>query len=99
MNGQSLKKLNETLRDKWLHITEECFQQKYNGNHAVNAHLRWHELCDSLEIERMNATEDEFLHHGEILEESVVVNNPAIEGSWIQMPKETATKILAIGIP
>ncbi|NBT57265.1 hypothetical protein EBT16_00615 [bacterium] len=95
MNRQALQKLGKILWAKWEKIKDED-----GCPIPANAHLKWNELCDSLEIERMRELdEDEFELHGAILEESVVVNDPALYGAWVQIPKETALKILAIGMP
>lgn len=98
MNADSLKKLNMILWKKWNSIMDEHFMRP--GKHVVKAHFRWREVCDSLEIERTQEMgECEFDPRGEILEDSVVVNDPALYGAWVQIPKETALKILAIGMP
>ena len=96
------KKLNNILFQKWLRITDE-FQPKTladNGRHIIEAHVRWGEICRSLGIERLKQMgEEEFDPNGQALEESVVLMDPALYGAWLDIPNETAEKILVMGMP
>jgi hypothetical protein len=103
MNRDILKKLNGIIRKRWCETTEKWSREAPladNGRHIIKAHVRWREICDSLGIERLKQMgEDEFHQGGEILEESIVLMDPALYGAWLDIPNETAEKILVMGMP
>jgi hypothetical protein len=96
------KKLNNILFQRWFRITDELRPKTLadNGRQIIEAHVRWGEICRSLGIERLKQMgEYEFDHGGETLEESIVIMDPALYGAWLQIPNETAEKILVMGMP
>jgi len=100
MNRESLKRLNRILFRKWVSTNDEFVTLADNGRQIIKAHVKWHQTCDSLGIERLKRMgEDEFDPDGQILEESIVLLDPAFYGTWLEMPKETAEKILVMGMP
>jgi len=95
MNRESLRKLQKTVSDKWDSLYPA------SGPLADNKSIvRWEQYCDGLGIGRIKKKDGlEFDHWGEILEEYVVITDPVLYGDWLEIPKETAEKILALGMP
>jgi hypothetical protein len=99
MNRESLPKLKKTVWDKWesLSASEPLAD---NGRDLVKSIVRWEQYCDGLGIGRLKKKDGlEFEYRGEILEESVVITDPVLYGDWLEIPKETALTILALGMP
>lgn len=93
----NLIKLKKALQKAWDKTREE-FPSADNRKHIIKAHVKWHETCASIGMERLKKMgEDRFDPKGEMLENSVVVMDPALYGAWLQISKETAEKILALG--
>ena len=100
MNRESLKRLNRILFRKWASTNGEFVTLADNGRQIIKAHVKWHQTCESLGIERLKQMgEEEFDPNGETLEESIVIMDPALYGAWLQIPNETAEKILVMGLP
>ena len=102
VNQENLKKLNKILFEKWNRIQDELQPKTLadNGRQVIQAHVKWHQVCDSLGIEGLRRMgDDEFHPGGELLKESVVLSNPAFYGTWLQIPNDTAEKILVMGLP
>jgi hypothetical protein len=100
VNRETLKRLNRILFLRWVETTDEFGTLADNGRHIIKAHVKWHQICESLGIERLKRMgEDEFDPDGQMLEESIVLMDPAFYGTWLQIPNETAEKILVIGMP
>lgn len=101
VNQENLKKLNKILFQKWNQIQDELQPKTLadNGRQVIEAHVKWRQVCDSLGIEGLRRMGDEFHPGGELLEESVVLGNPAFYGTWLQIPNDTAEKILVMGMP
>lgn len=101
MNRESLPKLKKTVWDKW----ESLFLSASgpladNGRNLIKSIVRWEQYCDGLGIGRLKRKDGfEFDHWGEILEEYVVITDPVLYGDWLEIPKETALRILALGMP
>jgi hypothetical protein len=99
VNQQSLRKLNELLRERFW---EEADQSQIvdDTEHDLMMHHWWADKCESLGIRRCERSrkkpESVF---GQVFEESVVVNDPEPSGHWLEMSRETALKLLAIGLP
>jgi hypothetical protein len=95
MNRESLRKLKKTVCDKWdsLYPASGPLEDK-------KSIVRWEQYCDGLGIGRLKKKDGlEFEYRGEILEESVVITDPVLYGDWLEIPKETALTILALGMP
>jgi hypothetical protein len=100
VNRETLKRLNRILFLRWVETTDEFGTLADNGRQIIKAHVKWHETCHSLGIELLKRMgEDEFDPDGQILEESIVLMDPSFYGMWLEMPKETAEKLLILGMP
>ena len=88
MDPQTLKKLS--------HILEQKFWEVAGATVSAPARDRWREKCESLGIRRYTGI---FEDDHQIFEEFVVVIDPYPGGNWLEMTKETAEKILSIGMP
>lgn len=97
-----LKRLQFAVQDKFFKvITEETLvtnTYEVNAETRKKARERWRAFCDSMGFVRLSE-ENDFDPHGQIFEESVAVRDPATGGGWLDMSKETALKILAMGMP
>lgn len=113
MKRQALRKLWRILYDRWESVNKEYQTTVWlavNGNQVVSSHvsgrvviashIRWREICDSVGIKRREGVgERQFDHDGEVLDDTVVITDPALLNTWLEMPLDTAMKILAVGFP
>ena len=100
MNRESLEGLREVLTERWVGMYRESVQE-LQGIHAFQqlgrTASRWRGLCRSLDIRALDESYD---YEGSlILEELVIVTDPNPAGMWLEMTRETALKILALGLP
>ena len=99
-----LKRLQFAVQDKFFKvITEEGLlvgvsTYEVNAETRKKARERWRAFCDSMGFVRLS-DENDFDPHGQIFEESIAIRDPAPNGGWLDMSKETALKILAMGMP
>lgn len=99
MNQQSLRKLNEILQERFWDEADQS-QIVDDAEHDKMMHHWWAEKCHPLGIRKRDRNQEEPENTlGQIFEESVVVNDPEPSGHWLEMSRETALKILAIGLP
>lgn len=92
MNQQSLKKLSRILHERYWEVVDGT------GRDYDLARSLWLEKCESMGIEPHQASIEE-QDYGQVFEESVVVIDPNPRGTWLEMNRETALKVLAIGLP
>jgi len=97
MDHRNLGKLARLLEEKYWELIEG------NTFRSRTARNRWSRKCKSLGIRKSDCTMEEpetiDQPHGQVFEEFVVVLDPCPDGRWLEMTRETAERILAIGIP
>jgi hypothetical protein len=89
MNQKGLSRLRQLLEDKYWEVAEQT-------SFEDTSRSLWLEKCELLGIKKADEKVD---FPGQIFEETVLVIDPCPSGTWLEMTKETAEKILAIGFP
>lgn len=97
MTHQGVRRLQEILKDKFWVLTA------FGGGLTIGfdkTHKRWMSYCEGFGIKASHLSyRDLDDHMGHAFEEFVVVSDPSPGGTWLEMNRETALKILAIGLP
>ena len=100
MNRESLERLREVLGERWVEMYRESVREQ--GIHATKqlgrTASRWRGLCRSLDILAIEEVED-IEPGGQTFKEFVIVTDPNPTGMWLEMSRETAEKILTLGLP
>lgn len=104
MNRHELSKLQTLLARRLDRMMGDLFPGKTPATFLSSkgiSRLReeWAGLCSEIGITPLQDGTHDFEPPGEIFEESVTVYDPVPGGAWLEMSRDTALKILTLGIP
>lgn len=89
----NLNRLQKILNGKFL----DMLHGDLKPFRLATALESWERLCDRLDITRVEHTDYE--PGGQVFEDFVALDDPSPAGNSLEMTKETALKILTLGLP